>query len=703
MTPVATLYVERFGASVRVRLELPERDAAEPLQQEVSVGLDEHTLAELRRAAAGILGMADSAGFEREALTRGQVLYRSLIPRGMQAALEEVTQLLVSTSLHGVPWELLHDGKDFWGLRYALGRRLVTERPPAAARFRPLRGRPRALVVASDPRGDLPFVGTEAEAIASLLADLVEVRLVAGPIATFATVTSYLREGFDLIHFCGHVVPGSDGGSALLLAGEDKLATAVIERNVQGRPLVFLNGCASSGPAARDANGWDAELSSVASAFLFGGAIGVVGTLADIGDASSADLAQSFYLRILESFSIGEALRLARADVRAARPQSPAWLAFVLYGNPSHVLVEGALPSQPALPPPPPAAPDPARRARVGRRAVLAASGAAAALAAVAALGRWPLLSRPVPAEPRPIVVGVMGVRDPQGNVPPWMLEVTRDGLNTIFSKVGRLRLYSKQKIDFLRVKRGLSEIEVADALGMTMMISTTLAVADSSVQIDIEIVDIGNGLLVGSESVRGSVDKLVELQNQVALETLAALDVLPTGDELDQILAYRTNETLAGYKLLAETLPGAAPLPPSDAAPAPGRTAPGHSWLFSPPSAAAAEADGDQAVIRALLQQYQEALRAKSLDRLAALQVGMEEVQKQALARYFENANGLDVKIAEVDLLVEGDDALATFTRRDTFTDLPSGRPVRLEVRIEQRLVRTDNGWRILATTDAK
>lgn len=700
VTLISTLHVERAGSKVRFRLEVPEQDVEEPLQQEVSLGLDEQTLEVLRNSAGAVLGMAEGPTFEHDALARGQVLYRSLVPPGLREALKEIARpLLVSTSLHGVPWELLHDGEEFWGLRYALGNRLITERPSVRIRTRPPRRRPRALVIASDPRGDLPFVRDEGETIATLLADLIEVRLVAGPVATFETVTTYLREGYDLIHFCGHVVRGREGDSALLLADEEQLTATVIERNLQERPLVFLNGCASTRGVAGHGNvRWEEDVSSAASAFLFGGAIGVVGTLGDVGDRSSADLAREFYLRILDSLSTGEALRLARAGVRSRRPSSPAWLSFVLYGNPSHVLVDGSpARTQARIDPRPPEAP---QGTSISRRGLLWASATIAALTGAAIATRVRFATAPSKASgAAPLVVGVMEIRDPRGNVPRWMRELTRDGLNTIFSKVDGLRVYSKQKIDFLKEKRGLSEIEVADALGMTKMILPTLAATDSSVQIDVEIVDIGSGLLEAFESVYGTSDQLVELQNQIALRTLEVLELSLSTAEIEKVLAYRTNETLDNYKLLAETLPAA---PGGSDTPPPQDPDPDRSWLLGTGEAYAAD-DGDDTAIRALLREYQDALQAKSLERLAQLQVQMNDTQRQALARYFENAANLKVTISNVDLLIEGNEALATFTREDDFTDAPSGRPMRLEVRTEQRLVRTDAGWRILAMTQAE
>src|SRR5207245_1314805 len=136
---------------------------------------------------------------------------------------------LVSTTLHGLPWELLHDGEEFWGLRYALGRRLVTDRAlPATVSGLPLPVRPRALDVGADPIGDLRFVSREIEAVSTALAPIADVVAVAGPLATLEAVTVHLGRGFDLVHFAGHVVTTARGESALLLA-DGPFPASVIE------------------------------------------------------------------------------------------------------------------------------------------------------------------------------------------------------------------------------------------------------------------------------------------------------------------------------------------------------------------------------------------------------------------------------------------------------------------------------------------
>ena len=52
--------------------------------------------------------------------------------------------------------------------------------------------------------------------------------------------------------------------------------------------------------------------------------------------------------------------------------------------------------------------------------------------------------------------------------------------------------------------------------------------------------------------------------------------------------------------------------------------------------------------------------------------------------------------RFTDIEVLIEGDDALATFTRNDTFTDAKSGREMRLEVRISSSLVKEGGRWKI-------
>jgi hypothetical protein len=689
----ATLIVEPVERAIRLRLDVPDRDAAEALQREFRQAVDVETLRALEEAAAALFRARGGARFPAEARRVGAMLYRTLVPDALRAELRALrAPLVVATSLTGLPWSLVHDDEEHWGLRYALGTRLVRERPVAVREAPARRDRPRALVVGADPHGDLPSVAAEIRAVCDALEPRADVVCVTDRLATFDGVLAHLGEGFDVVHFCGHVVPDDAGAPALLLA-DRRLPAAVVEANLVGRPLVFVNGCASAHAAATSA--------SVADAFLHGGALAVVGTVADVADEHAAALATFFYREALGGAPLGTALREARAQVRAAAPASAAWLAFVLYGNPAQTLLRDAgakvVPLRPAPPEPrPPVTLSvPPSRGRPWRGLVAVAVLVAVALAAW--LGReW------ARAPAGPVAVGVMNVRARGAAVPDWMRSLTRDSLNTVLSRVPQVQVFSRQKIDFLREKRGLTEIEAAEALGLTKLLDAAVGVDGPAVTLEVEIVDTRTGVLQETARVQGTQDALLGLQTELALRVLTALGVRPSPDELRAIVEERADATVEAYRLLSDTLGGGAPArpagPPVPAAPAPG---PGSSWLPLGAPAYAQAPEHDEAAIHELLRRYAQALESKQPDALAALQISMNDAQRASLARYFSIARDLRVTVRDIDVLVDGADAVVTFTREDRFTDAPSGRPMNLEVRISGRFTKQQGAWKIQSLGD--
>lgn len=290
------------------------------------------------------------------------------------------------------------------------------------------------------------------------------------------------------------------------------------------------------------------------------------------------------------------------------------------------------------------------------------------------------------PAEPAAaLTVGVTGV-SVHGDVPRWMQDTTRDGLNTLLSKVGRLRVFSREKIDFLRQRRGLTEIEVAETLGIEKMISGSMALQNGTVLLDIRVVDTSSGILDASESVHGAPEELIELQNQLASSVIAALGVRLSADEQAALFAQRTRETLDGYRRLADTF-GEAPEH------APPRPAERTSWLAWG-GVAWADDGADQAQVEALLEAYRAAIERKDVEAVAATHVALSDDQRAGFARYFASADALKVSVGDVDALFDGDEGVVTFTRTDVFTDQNSGKEVQLEVRLSTIVVRQDGRW---------
>jgi hypothetical protein len=686
----ATLTIEPVQGALRLRLERPDRDAA-ALVPELRHAIDPATLAALEASAAAVVHGGERASFRSEAQAVGTTLFRTLVPEALRDELRALRTPLVVASSLALPWELVHDGNEFWGLRHPLGTRLLLDRPVTTREPPVRRDRPRALVVGADPRRDLPFVAREIETICDALEARADVVCVTDRLATLERVLAHLGEGFDVIHFCGHVVAGPDDTPALLLADEQLLPAPVIHANLVGRPLAFVNACGSAvGPSS---------LQSVAHAFLEGGALAVVGTLADVGDAHAATLAETFYREALGGAPLGNALREARIQARETAPASPVWLSFVLYGDPAQSLARGDVPKVVPI-----RRPEPSPEVTLPLPAPVRTPRWPLALAVVLALlvGGWLLRDR-MNGAAGPVTVGVMEVRARGTGVPDWMRTLTRDGLNTALSRVPRVQVYSRQKIDFLREKRGLTELEAAEALGMTKLLSASVALDGPQVSLSVEIVDIKSGLLEDTAFVQGAQEHLLDLETELALRALTALGVRPSQDELRSIVEERRDATVDAYRLMTETLGGGKPgssTPPSSTTLPPG---PGTSWFeLGVPAYAEAPAP-EESKIHDLLRRYAQALQSKSTDALAALQLTMDDAQRESLVRYFGIAEGLRVSVRDLDVLVDGDDAVVTFTREDNFTDAPSRRAMHLEVRVSGRLVKEAGSWRIKHFGDPK
>jgi len=294
-----------------------------------------------------------------------------------------------------------------------------------------------------------------------------------------------------------------------------------------------------------------------------------------------------------------------------------------------------------------------------------------------------------------PVIVGVMDIRR-RGNVPAWMSDFTRDSLNTVLSKVPNVQVYSRQVIDLLCKKRRLTEFEAAEQLGIAKMVSGVISQTDQSVTLAVDVVDIGSrGMLEGAEQMRGSEVQLVEMVNRAAIAVVKALKIEVSDQEVKRLVGNRTNDQLEDYRLLTESM-GAAVEEKEKPSEPPSRPQPpkASSWLGWP--AAAYADDGAQQAVQQLLERYRNALEAKNVEQIAGIYVEMTPGMRDALARYFATADALKVRFSDFDILIEGNEAVATFTRNDEFKDARSGRDVHLEVRVSSVVARQDGAWKI-------
>ena len=268
----------------------------------------------------------------------GEALWRTLIPAELHGELQRGDSLALELddALVAVPWELMFDGAQFLCRRLSIGRIVATRQPRRGDERRAVGTPIRILVMAADPKGDLPEVRHEGEAIIDELEKhaTVKARLSTAPDRAFAL--RYLKD-YDVVHFAGHAdyVADAPEKSGWTLA-DGKLAAEEIVKLGGGRPMPMIvvgNACQSGHTAA-----WDGDTTAVfglANAFLTAGVRHYVGTQWEIVDGQSALFAAEFYRHLTDGKAIGAAVRHARAAVvERAGETALAWASYVLYGDP---------------------------------------------------------------------------------------------------------------------------------------------------------------------------------------------------------------------------------------------------------------------------------------------------------------------------------------------------------------------------------
>jgi hypothetical protein len=288
----------------------------------------------------------------------GDFMYRIFMSHQMQDYLNaSPCSLTVTTNDLMLPWELMSyqdrnepDVDKFLCLerpiaRMPMGRyfpRHHREHPDEVLRF---------LLVYADPNYANPSKRLSAakrevdkieEELKKKWGNQVEIVKITEAQVTGRAMNKVVREGnFKVIHFAGHAFFDKEDAdlSSLLLNGEEQFLAQKVQRLLEGRPLVFLNAC-ESGTTANEEEpqqiGYmQQNAEGLASAFIYGGARGCVGSLWPIYDEPAADFAVHFYNNVVRGYMIGEALRLARREIKEKHNEQITWAAYVLYGDPT--------------------------------------------------------------------------------------------------------------------------------------------------------------------------------------------------------------------------------------------------------------------------------------------------------------------------------------------------------------------------------
>jgi len=274
---------------------------------------------------------------ERKLAAKCAFLTESLLPLDLQAALwqirDRIASIVVQSEEPWIPWELCRlMGRD--GDRVVEGPFLceafaITRWLPGEGFKRPLRLTNLALIVPAD--SGLPLATAEREFVMSLAA---AGRTVTAIDPSFADVQDAFAAGvYDGWHFTGHGAArdANPDRSSIILSGQESLTPEDVSGQSANvgipHPLVFINACqvGRSGMGLTGIGGW-------ARRFVQVGAGAFIGAYWSVYDESAFAFAKAVYTRLLDGMPIGEAVRQARASVRAGG--DPTWLAYTVFADP---------------------------------------------------------------------------------------------------------------------------------------------------------------------------------------------------------------------------------------------------------------------------------------------------------------------------------------------------------------------------------
>jgi adenylate cyclase len=320
--------------------------------------------------------------------------------------------------------------------------------------------------------------------------------------------------------------------------------------------------------------------------------------------------------------------------------------------------------------------------------------------------GGLPRSSPPVQqtaATPQPqVTLGVMLFKplgEPGENA--WMIEALRDGLNTQLSQLPTVKVYSKEFIDFLITRRGLTDIEVANELGITKMLSGSFLSVGNTVQVETHVVDVATGVLEASHTTSGRADNFLDVENEMVMGVIAHLN-LPLSAQGRALLATRRSTDAEALSLLLAAEQGG-PVETQRPTPRPTSEEPRsavtlHQFFAAlGPPAFADDRETDEQAIHGLIERYRQATQAREIDSLAGLYAEFLPEQRAAQERYFQNARDLKVAIDNIEVAVVENEAVASYTRTDDFVDARTGRPIHVTVRLTKMLRQENGSWMLV------
>jgi CHAT domain len=290
-----------------------------------------------------------------------QGLYRNLIPTHIHEVLHRALQWVVPNTpvlrLHihpradWIPWELLHDDKDFLGLRFQIARLPIVERGPQLNGGQVRQVRHIYNLLAESVLVDPPLQAEWQQTFAAAVNQVTRLPGNFTPTADWPVLQTLADAAdADILHLTCHGGYQDDDGTYWTLNDSKdspfihRLRVGIIRTQMgwlhNVKPLVFGNACASAAAAGGAAPGGNNPIlatEGLSTAFFSEGALAFVGTFAPVSKRLAVNFASRFYQHLLvQGEPIGQALWATKQEYAQANPRDndPSWLFYCLYGPP---------------------------------------------------------------------------------------------------------------------------------------------------------------------------------------------------------------------------------------------------------------------------------------------------------------------------------------------------------------------------------
>jgi hypothetical protein len=289
----------------------------------------------------------NSAGLKIALVDPMSGLFDSIVPPGIRKVLGDALAANAGTSapllrIHLdsdfdiIPWELLHDGNDFLGLRYRIARVPMVGGGPAAPNGTPRKIRRIVTALGKDVLDD-PLRKKWQQTFDGIVPKKFDVWRRPQE-DDWPSLLALSTAGGDLLHVTCHGLVGEDGVFWSLdhTSPADRTlnlwpGTARTLKVSESQPLVFGNACQSAGAGTgvgiiSGGFGWK---------FFDFGATAFVGTFAPISKKIAVEFAGRFFKRLLKDKKpLAEALWSTKKSFDAEAEADPSWLFYSLYGDP---------------------------------------------------------------------------------------------------------------------------------------------------------------------------------------------------------------------------------------------------------------------------------------------------------------------------------------------------------------------------------